>query len=171
VPKQLTLDSELCGALFSPCRTWRYSLWRFWGVGERRVAFIGLNPSTADEQADDPTIRRCIDFAKRWGFDGLYMLNLFALRSTDPRGLDQVDDPVGPANDDAIAAVLAQVDLAVAAWGVHGWRHDRDQRFVAQCQRELHCLGRTINGHPKHPLYLRATTELVLFHSPVEATP
>ena len=115
------------GAKFSPCRTWRYLLWRTWGDPDRRAMFVGLNPSTADETQDDPTVRRCLGFARAWGFGGLMMTNLFGLRSTDPRGLLAVDDPVGPGNDAAILAQARRCPLVVLAWGNHGRLDDRDQ--------------------------------------------
>ena len=84
------------GARFSESRTHRYALWRIWEKGAPMVMFVGLNPSTADETQDDPTIRRCIDFAKRWGYGGLYMLNIFAFRATNPKDMKAAADPVGP---------------------------------------------------------------------------
>jgi hypothetical protein len=94
---QLSLLSE-SGAEFSECQQYRYTLWRTWDSQADRVMFIGLNPSTADETEDDPTIRRCIRFAKDWGYGGILMMNAYAYRSTAPRGLKQVTDPIGPRN-------------------------------------------------------------------------
>lgn len=143
------------GADFSPCRKWRYVLWRQWGAGDRFVSFIGLNPSTADETKNDPTVTRCINYAKRWGFDGMYMLNIFAYRATDPRDMKAVPDPVGPGNDAALLEYWARSEITVAAWGVHGAYRDR----AASVRRRiagLHCLGITKDGNPKHPLYLKS---------------
>src|SRR5271157_168450 len=92
------------GATFSLCRTWRYKLWRRWSAAVPMVTFIGLNPSTADEINDDPTVRRCLGFARRWGFGGMSMLNVFAYRSTNPRALRAATDPVGPRNGAALLA-------------------------------------------------------------------
>lgn len=142
------------GAVFSRCRTWRYYLWRTWGDGPR-VAFIGLNPSTADEKADDPTIRRCIGFAKDWGYDGLLMLNLFAFRSTKPEGLRGVADPIGPENDRTIRRVAELIAELIAAWGMNdfGGRGDYVSALLVP-DGKLKCLGVTKDGYPRHPLYL-----------------
>ena len=146
-------------AYFSPCRTWRYSLTRALApqTGAGTVAFIGLNPSTADESRDDPTIRRCIGFARGWGFARLEVLNLFAFRATKPTALLAADDPVGPENDTTIADVLGAVDLVVCAWGAFpngGRSADVLELVVAP-----HCLGVTKSGSPRHPLYVRASAD------------
>jgi hypothetical protein len=165
--------SERAGADFSACRTWRYALWRFWGAGRRTIAFVGLNPSTADETQDDPTIRRCLGFARRWGFDGLYMLNAYAFRATDPRIMRAAPDPVGPANDEALAYRTTHCERIVVCWGVHA-DPARVRRILAPGvlgDRTVHCLGRTKDGAPKHPLYLPAATDPVVFHVPVATDP
>lgn len=140
-------------AEFSPCRTYRYDLERHWHEGCGKVAFIGLNPSTADETQDDPTIRRCIGFAKSWGFSGLHMLNLFAYRATDPKDMKLADDPIGPDNDRYILQVANECIAVIAAWGTHGVYRGRDNQ-VKRLLPELHCLKITKGGHPSHPLYL-----------------
>lgn len=155
-------DTAASGARFSPCRVYRYSLWRTWG-GSRGVAFIGLNPSTADEVNDDPTVRRCIGYARAWGFGRLYMLNAFAYRATDPRRMKDADDPVGPENDAIIAAVANDCELTVAAWGTHGAHLDRHHQ-VRRLVNKLHHLGLTKHGFPKHPLYLPANLKPVLWN-------
>src|SRR5262245_38555366 len=94
----------LRSAVFSPCRKYRYSLTRIWDAERPNVMFVGLNPSTADDQVDDPTVRRCIGFARKWRFGGMIIVNLFAYRSTDPNRLQEILDPVGPENDEHIAA-------------------------------------------------------------------
>jgi hypothetical protein len=145
---------------------YRYDLTRRWGDSELGplAVFIMLNPSTADAGIDDPTVGRCRDFARSWGFDGLRVLNAYALRSTDPRGLWLVDDPVGPGNNAAILAGLEQAARdgapVVVAWGVHA-RLERaayvhGASVVAGVQ--LECLGTTKAGAPRHPLYLRGDT-------------
>lgn len=151
----------LTDATFSPCRKYRYTLSRTWDAESPPLVFIGLNPSTADETEDDPTIRRCIGFAKRDGFGGIIMLNLFAFRSTDPAGLKGVDDPVGPWNNDRISRACKD-RAVIAAWGVHGVlnRRDRDVRILL-AGSDLRCLGRTKDGHPRHPLYLRSDSPMV----------
>ncbi len=150
-------------AYFSPCRTWRYCLTRDVAplTGEGTVAFIGLNPSTADETADDPTIRRCIGFARSWGYARLKMLNLFAFRSTDPTGLVTAADPVGPENDHVIAVTVGGCDLVVAAWGA--FPYEARVRDVLELVSDPHCLGVNRNGSPRHPLYVPASVEAVPF--------
>jgi hypothetical protein len=141
---------------FSPCRTWRYSLSRDWGSGPRLVV-IGLNPSTADEHADDPTIRRCIGFARSWGCGGLHVVNAYALCSTHPRRLDEALDPVGPGNDDALRAAAALPRaIHLAAWGSHCT--PERARDVAAMFPALQALRVTAAGAPGHPLYIRAST-------------
>lgn len=163
--EQLTIDipqtrpaagSVECSAHFSPCRTWRYALWRRWASSPPAM-FVGLNPSTADETQDDPTIRRCIRFARDWGYGGLVMTNLFAFRSTDPRQLNTAEDPIGPANDAALVAAAASAGVVVAAWGVHGTHNGRAQDVIDRgLLGSFTVLGLTADGHPRHPLYMRA---------------
>lgn len=144
-------------AVFSPCRTHRYSLSRAWNLKLPSVMFVGLNPSTADEQEDDPTVRRCVGFARQWNFGGLVLVNLFAYRSTDPAGLLGADDPIGPGNDKHIVACARGAERVVLAWGTKGILFDRDQRVLSLLPG-AHCLGVTKDGHPKHPLYLAGNT-------------
>jgi hypothetical protein len=126
------------------------------------VAFIGLNPSTADETEDDPTIRRCIGFAKRWGFDGMCMLNLFALRATDPNEMKRHPDPVGPDNDECLRRGVHLFSKTVACWGVHGSHRNRHYGILGLFGlAQLWHLGLTQAKQPKHPLYLRSDTNLV----------
>lgn len=155
------------GAEFSDCRTYRYALWRRWGWQgyARQVMFVGLNPSTADETEDDPTVRRCIRFAKDWGYSAMLMMNAFAFRATDPRDMKAAAEPVGPGNDEALAYRSTQVGLIVAAWGVH-CPPEREAAVCRAIGRPIHCLGRTRGGRPRHPLYLRADTQPELFWSP-----
>lgn len=146
------------GAEFSPCRRYRYTLWRHWTgaseAGRGYAMFIGLNPSTADEVRDDPTVRRCVGFARAWGFDALCMTNLFAYRATDPKQMLAEDDPVGRDNDQHLAVVAARARIVVAAWGAHGTHRDRHLRVKAMLP-DLHYLKLTKAGQPGHPLYLR----------------
>lgn len=147
------------GARFSPCRTWRYRLWRRWSTNKPTVAFIGLNPSTADETNDDPTVRRCIGFARRWGFGGMNMLNIFAFRSTNPKLLRKAADPIGPGNRAALLRTCCRSALIVACWGGWGRLFDRGEAVIDLLAGfRLHCLGHTKDGHPKHPLYLSCGT-------------
>lgn len=145
-------------AIFDPTRTYRYSLYREWGDPSHKATFIMLNPSTADEVRLDPTVTRCCGYAKRWGYGAIEVVNIFAYRSTDPKGLLAVADPVGKENDHYILAAVEDAALVVAAWGVHGALQDRG-RIVQDLLADrcaLTSLGVTKDGHPRHPLYLRA---------------
>ena len=126
--------------------------------------FIGLNPSTADETNDDPTIRRCIRFAKRWGYSGLCMMNLFAFRATSPEDMKAIEnrDPVGPDNDRALIDIAEDADVIVAALGTHGKYMGRDEEVKAMLP-QLHYLRLTKDGFPSHPLYLPKTLRPILW--------
>lgn len=149
-------------ARFSRCGKFRYALGRRWGEGERTVLFIGLNPSTADHMRDDPTIRRCIDFARRWGYDGLTIANIFAYRTPYPRVLRAARDPVGPRNDHWIRQLAERSDLVIAAWGAGGEYLARAD-VVTGYLSDLYCLGRTKDGWPRHPLYLPKSARAVRY--------
>lgn len=143
-------------ARFSACRAYRYELWRWWNRDKPYAMFVGLNPSTADERRDDPTVRRCIRFASDWGYGGLCMSNLFALRATDPRVMLAHPEPEGPDNEATLIRLAGDAGIVVAAWGVHGRHRDRDQWAQTALRGKLHHLGLTLEGLPRHPLYLRA---------------
>jgi hypothetical protein len=146
--------------IFSSCRTYRYVLWRELDAHKPGYAlFIGLNPSTADEVADDPTIRRCKDFARQWGYGAVCVANLFAYRATKPAKLKAALAPVGRANDRWLIQLAAEADVVVAAWGVHGSFAGRDQDVVALLKRQFSYLALTKSGQPRHPLYLKRTAE------------
>lgn len=115
---------------------------------------IGLNPSTADAEIDDPTIRRCMRFARSWGYGGLVMANLFAYRSTDPQQLMAVPDPIGPENDAWILHLAGQSSLVVAAWGNQGIYQNRCHH-IKKMNLDLHILKLNQSGQPAHPLYLK----------------
>lgn len=159
--------TTLRGATFSPCGRYRYTLRRCWADGPL-VAFIGLNPSTADATEDDPTIRRCVGFARSWGFGALVMLNLFAWRGADPDALLTVDDPIGPANDQVIAAVTEQASLTMLAWGAHRATRKRAAEVVRIVEPSFAQLGLTKDGHPRHPLYVKGDVRPMggLFQTP-----
>lgn len=143
--------------VFSPCRRFRYTLWREWIGGEGYAMFIGLNPSTADEIRDDPTIRRCIAYAKSWGFSGYCMTNLFAFRATDPYVMLRHESPVGEENDSWILRCAERASVIVAAWGTHGSWRGRDVEVRTLLRGRLSCLQLTKDGYPGHPLYLPKT--------------
>lgn len=154
---------------------YRYTLWREVNPEAKGiVAFICLNPSTADETQDDPTVRRCMRFTKDWGYRWFCMLNVFAFRATDPKDMKAVDDPKGPENLAYIQEIVRMADVIVAAWGVHGNWRDGDKLVQAamtgymgssyesgQPDIQMKCLGKTKHGHPKHPLYLKADSKLI----------
>lgn len=144
-----------CSAILSPDRVYRYSLTRSWGPGPT-VLFVGLNPSTADETTDDPTIRRCVGFARDWGYGRLQMANLFAYRATAPAKLLAAHAPVGPQNDQHLVTLANEAELVVAAWGSKGSYLGRDLS-VRKLLPRLHYLRLTRGGHPGHPLYLPKT--------------
>lgn len=151
-------------ATFSADGVFRYTLTRTWDADGPVANFLMLNPSTADAFALDPTNRRCVGFAQQWGFGGLVTTNLFAYRSTDPKVLRTVADPIGPANDEAIIDAARSADLVIAAWGNHGALLDRGRlvhRLLSSSGVTLHQLHRTRAGHPGHPLYLTADAEPV----------
>ena len=142
--------------VFSPCGRYRYRLSRAWLLGEGTVLFVMLNPSTADAEMDDPTIRRCMGFARRWGFQGLVVGNLFAWRATDPRELCRVADPIGPDNDHHLKAMSGNADAVIAAWGEWGALRGRNEHVTGLLGGVVEHLGLTKQGHPRHPLYVRA---------------
>ncbi len=146
--------------VFSPCRTWRYVLRHFWGEpgeAERAIAWIGLNPSTADENQLDPTLRRIRGFSTDWGYNCFYMLNAFGFRATDPKVMRAAADPVGPENDRWILEMTGKVDRTVCAWGRHAtFLHRQERLFTLLADRHLYYLEKTKDGIPKHPLYLRS---------------
>lgn len=145
------------GAVFSPCNTWRYRLWRTWDPGRPRVTFVMLNPSTADEIDNDPTVERCQRRAVNMGFGGLQVANLFALRSTDPKALYSHPDPIGTKNDQAILEQAKNAGMVICAWGTHGkhlGRGDFVRRMLLENGIHPHVLALNQDGTPKHPLYV-----------------
>jgi hypothetical protein len=149
----------LQGATFSECRRYRYTLTRTWDESKGLVVFCGLNPSTADETEDDPTIRRELGYGKAWGYGRLVKVNAYAFRSTDPKGLWEAEEPCGHDNLGVILEWAKRADLFVAAWGANirpaqAWtlRLALDVAHV-----EVHALKLTKRGFPSHPLYLPKT--------------
>jgi len=154
-------------ATFDPARIYRYTLGRLWRVDKPRCLFVMLNPSIGTASVDDPTIRRCVDFAQRWGCGSLEIGNLFAYRSTDPRELHKQADPVGPKNDEVLLGLQRRAKLVVAAWGLRGKLHHRDREVLYKIgdRGPIHCLGLTKGGQPVHPLYVPAETKLQVLDS------
>ena len=151
----------LATATFDSTRRFRFRLSRVWDESAPRCVFAMLNPSTADALVLDPTVRRCVGFAKRWGFGALEVTNVFALRSSDPKALYTEPDPVGVGNDEALVAAAKAADLVIAAWGVHAVLHAREEhvrQLFAEAGIDLSYLRLTKDGHPGHPLYVPADT-------------
>lgn len=152
-------------AVISKCGEYRYRLTRYWGPGAM-LPFVMLNPSTADANIDDPTIRRCMGFAKRSGAGGIVVSNLYAFRATSPDDMMDAIEPTGPLNESylrqiAVEAVAVHFPI-VCSWGTHGrdaavWATQLFQHEGAQ----LVCLGKTKDGHPRHPLYVKGDQPLV----------
>jgi hypothetical protein len=146
----------------------RYTLWRNLGLpldcsDLGYIQFIGLNPSTADDEKNDPTVTRCINYAKEWGYFAFCMTNIFAFRSTDPNGLYSCYEPVGEENDYWLEQVAVGAKRVVLAWGVHGAYRNRGMKVFKMLNSldiKVWCLGTNADGSPKHPLYLRADQQL-----------
>lgn len=156
-------------AVISPCGKYRYSLSRTWDEELRPACFIMLNPSTADADKDDPTIRRCVGFAKSWGCGGIVVVNLFAWRATDPAYLVglRLAEASGPENERHIREAVIACKPVVAAWGARGVQFKRDEAVLNLIRSAglpwPECLGVTKDQHPRHPLYVRADAALVPF--------
>ena len=165
VPLPLTLTPlQTTGATFDATGRYRYTLWRSWDETLPRVAFVMLNPSKADASVNDPTIRRCIGFARDWGYGSLEVVNLFAYRATRPQHLKQASDPVGDETDEFILAASDRAELLVLAWGNWGTLLNRDRDVLELLgDRPSYCLGRNRSDQPRHPLYLPRQTSPVPF--------
>lgn len=154
-------------AVLSDCGTYRYELSRVWDWDFELpvVGWVMLNPSTADADVDDPTIRRCMGFARRWGYGGIVVRNLFALRATDPRELRLHPAPTGPDNMSYLAQAIHDA-FTVCAWGSHPEAVSPGRALVAQLRAagaDVRCLGVTKDYHPRHPLYVRNDAEPISF--------
>ena len=173
MPQNKTPPYIYSDAVISPDGKYRYLLYRIWDASKPVLVFIGLNPSTADVKADDPTIRRCVGFAVRENCGGIVMLNLFAYRATDPKELPLI----GAAGNDNIVALKnytgdtiyaltpdllkLSVHAVVAAWGAHTRARTAAANYGLGKRRPLVCLGTTQDGSPRHPLYVKSDAPLV----------
>jgi hypothetical protein len=145
-------------AVLSEDGRYRYELRRAWDPLAPTVLWVMLNPSTADDRQDDPTIRRVVGFSRAWGFGTVVVVNLFAYRATDPHALLQADAPVGPANDDTLRLWAPRAAEVIAAWGLVPKRlRWRIPQARAALGRTMTCLGTTKEGDPRHPLYVPTT--------------
>lgn len=159
----MTTPALFRDAVFSQDGEYRYALVRAWEDGPRDT-WIMLNPSTADAELDDPTIRRCMSFSRRWGAGGIRVVNLFALRSTDPGALVTHRAPVGAANNDVIMHTAESCSgRVIAAWGAHPMAVERAREvfWIINPIARMYALGVTKAGHPRHPLYVKGDTDLV----------
>jgi hypothetical protein len=154
---------KLTGAAFDEKRIYRYMLWRRILEKGNTITWIGLNPSTADEEVDDPTVKRVVSFSKAWGYAKVYMVNLFAFRATNPKDMKKAADPGGPENLGWIVKLCNQSQMCLAAWGNNGSFGGSGKNLLKQLDYlgigPIHCLGVTKKGHPKHPLYLSRNTK------------
>jgi len=144
-------------AVYSDCERYRYSLRREWDGGAGRVTFVMLNPSTATEVQNDPTVERCERRARAMGYSAFQVVNIFAFRATDPADMRRAGDPIGPENDAAIVQAAAWADCIICAWGTHGAHMERGARVMQMLRQkghQLHHLGLAKGGAPKHPLYI-----------------
>lgn len=157
IERHFTKGDAVSSAVYSACGAYRYLLTRVWNPAGRRALFVMLNPSTATEVQNDPTVERCERRARALGFGAFRVTNIFAFRARDPRVMKAAADPVGPANDAAIAESAGWADAIVCAWGTHGAHLGRGAavaRLLAGQGRPLTVLGLTRGGHPQHPLYI-----------------
>lgn len=157
-------------AVYSPCERYRYLLTRVWDPAGRKALFVMLNPSTATEAQNDPTVERCERRARALGFGAFRVTNIFAWRDTDPRAMRAAADPVGPANDAAIRDSSAWADTIIAAWGTHGAHLGRGaavEQLLRATGRPVHHLGLTQDGHPRHPLYVAYAQQPAPWFGPI----
>lgn len=147
---------QVSGAVFSECMKYRYKLWRIWDRDSPYILFLMLNPSTADEMKNDPTVERCERRAREYGYGGIHVCNLFAYRSPSPSVMKSVMDPVGPENDRSIMDVAKDASMVVCAWGMHGTHINRSAnvRGMLACRGILLHYLRITKGKPWHPLYV-----------------
>jgi len=151
------------GAVISKNGLYRYSLWRIWDESKPKVMFIMLNPSTADGETDDPTIRRCMGFARSWGFGGILVGNLYAYRATNPKELYKADEPQGKMNPLFLSQMAKKSDTIVCAWGDCDFVKKQPKAPLIPSHAKIKVLGLNKSGTPKHPLYVPANVELIDF--------
>lgn len=166
--KTLEVDGQTIithSATISECGSYRYTLFRRFDFEPvRRVLFVMYNPSTADADIDDPTIRRCISFTKKFGFNAMEVINLYAYRSTDPKKLSEVEDPFGPKNLNHIHSSAQKANIVICAWGNNKIINDADKKMIETLKLHhnyLYCLKKNKDGSPAHPLYLSSNSELI----------
>ena len=157
ITRSHTANDTVSAAIYSDCENYRFSLTRTWKRGSGKLLFVMLNPSTATELQNDPTVERCERRARHLGYGSFRVCNIFAWRATDPGDMRSQADPVGPGNDDAIKTACNWADDVICAWGTHGAHLDRGaevEKLMRSTPRALWHLGLTKAGHPRHPLYI-----------------
>lgn len=157
IRRQHQKGDALSEAVYSPCERYRYELTRVWKSDAQRISFVMLNPSTATETQNDPTVERCERRARALGYGAFRVTNIFAWRDTDPRAMRAAPNPIGPHNDTAIICACSWADMVLAAWGNHGAHLGRGAQvrsLLAASGAPITHLGLTAAGHPKHPLYI-----------------
>lgn len=157
-------------AVISDCGRYRYLLRRAWDHAKPRALFIMLNPSTANAEVDDATIRSCIRLSKSWGYGSFEVVNLFGLRATAPIELERADDPNGPDNDRIREAAISRCDVVICAWGANAYHLTSGVAqhvcgLIRSYRPAVYCLGKTKIGSPKHPLYIKSGTPLEAYHA------
>jgi hypothetical protein len=146
-------------AILSYDDKYRYQLSRIWDEEKPKILFIMLNPSTADADVDDPTIRRVVNFAKSWGYGGVFVGNLYAFRSTDPKALRCIDDPIGEDNIQHIQSLIRVTERVIYAWG----NNKKEPKWLCDLVDQPYCIDISKKGIPKHPLYLKGALEPKLY--------
>ncbi|MCT4607733.1 MAG: DUF1643 domain-containing protein [Pelagimonas sp.] len=154
IEKQAQQDGQVSRALYSPCGRYRYGLWRIWDDTLPELLFVMLNPSTATEEKNDPTIERCQRRAIQLGFGAVRIANLFAFRATKPADLKRAEDPIGPENAQLLSEWSGKSAMTIAAWGSHGDTLAQGQAIAPLLNGDVRHLGLTKAGHPRHPLYV-----------------
>lgn len=160
------MTEPIAACIFSEDRVYRYNWARRLSDAPGRMLCIGVNPSKADEDRGDNTVTRCCNFARRFGYGILEMANLNAFRATDPKIMKAAHDPVGPDNDRYLLEAIRRCDMIVVAWGIHGAFMKRDQKvlgLIEWADKTPYCLGKTLEGFPRHPSRLANNTELVRY--------
>jgi hypothetical protein len=156
-------------AVLSDCGRYRYLLRRTWDYDKPRALFVMLNPSTADAEIDDATIRSCIRLCRSWGYGSFEVVNLYGFRATDPKDLTVASDPIGERNDAVAEAAVERCDLTICAWGANRMATPQRVRqmtdLIRSCRPAAFCLGLTKAGAPKHPLYIKSGTGLIAYRA------
>jgi hypothetical protein len=161
-------------AIISDCGRYRYLLRRLWAEGLPRALFIMLNPSTADDKIDDPTIKALIRWCQHHSYGSFEVVNIFAVRSSDPIAIYQIGDPIGPRNEAVIRRAVDRADIVICAWGAHLAARDHVHRLmteISKVKEHVFCLGITKLGAPRHPLYIAANQPLIEFSPRKEFRP